>query len=263
MRRVRNAFLSITISVPLGAGFLPVFSGAVACRPTLADQADRVQTLQSPTIHQKEPILRVGLNRHLSRVVRESTYPVDLSAVLDNTLKIISDPVTVVFDDPAGPALGFEMPTSRFVSLDQAGGWVYGITVTPQLHATSLEETLQTAHALERRLTETSWHRDASWSTSDSAAAAWARSPGQALSVARFTAGTAELRVTIKRTGTPTPSERIRGARQEKYFVNVDITDFSRLDRYEAYVDQRRRATNGNAVRPLPVAAFMSDTNPP
>lgn len=213
--------------------------------------------------NQAYPKLRIGLNQHLAAVVRGSTYAIDLANVVDNSPKLITEPVRVVFHDPTSPQLDFELPASRFVSVDQTGAWVYGVTATPQLRASSLADALATAGEVERRLAATAWRRDSSWAADDQAARAWAATDRAALPIARYAAGPAQLRIVLKRTGAPTPSDRLRGRGSEGFFADVDVTDLSRLDRYEEHVDRRRRALNGDVARPLPVSAFMQDTVAP
>jgi hypothetical protein len=92
----------------------------------------------------------------------------------------------------------------------------------------------------------------------DAAARAWAAGTDAALTVGQYTAGAAELRLTLERTGEPSPSERLRGRAAEAYFVTVRIVDMSREDAYQRLVLDRARA-QGVPVESLRLGAFLRD----
>lgn len=243
------------------AAAVVALTACTACHSPFGDTAhpmDVTAELTGPA--QTYPRLSVGLNRHISEAVRESTYPLEFANVVDNSPKLVTEPVLVALRDPAHPRLDVELPPARFVSLDQTGGWIYGVTVTPQLQALTVLGALASAREVERRLASTGWRRDPSWAADDAAAQAWASTDRATLAVARYTADSAQLRIVLKRTGAVTPSERLRGRNSEGFYADVDVTDLSRLDRYEEHVDQRRRALSGDVTRPLPATAFLNDT---
>ena len=117
---------------------------------------------------------------------------------------------------------------------------------------------------LERALGTTAWQKDTThpWGAADDTIAVWVRGEDAALPVARFTAGAAEVIITLERTGAPTSSERLLGKEAETFYVNVAITDMSRFEAYQARVLRARRA-RGSGTTPLWLSAFMADTTPP
>ena len=78
----------------------------------------------------------------------------------------------------------------------------------------------------------------------------------------RDATGGAEVQLTLKRTGKASPSERLQGKRVETFYVNLELSDLSRLDTYQARVMRERQAW-GDGSRPLPLSTFMGDTTPP
>lgn len=208
--------------------------------------------------------LRVALNEHLRTVLARSSVKLDPAQLGDAAVVLITEPTSVVYDDPRDPRLDFRLGVGRFVAIDQAAGWVYGLNVTSQLRATSIDEAVAAARAVERDLGATAWQRDvnAPWRASEDTIRTWMQGDDAELPIARFTAGPAELRITLKRTGNPTPSERLRGNTAETFYVNVGATDLERLDAYEARVLRERKARGGGSV-PLPLTTFMNDTSSP
>jgi hypothetical protein len=201
--------------------------------------------------------LRIALNHHLREVAAASTTPLALADVGAAAIVMLTRPVDVQYDDPAQPALAFAVPGARFVAIDQAAGWVYGLTINPRTVA-PLPETMAVARDLERRLQATAWRRTAGApaASMDAAARAWAAGTDAALTVGQYTAGAAELRLTLERTGEPSPSERPRGQAAEAYFVTVRIVDMSREDAYQRLVLERARA-QGVPVESLRLGAFL------
>jgi hypothetical protein len=202
--------------------------------------------------------LRIALNRHLREVAATSTTPLALAEVGAGAIVMLTRPVDVYYHDPAQPALDFAVPAARFVAVDQAAGWVYGLTINPRTVA-PLPEAMAVARDLERRLKATAWRRAAgvpAAAVDDAAARAWAAGTDEELTVGQYTAGTAELRLTLERTGEPSPSERLRGQTVEAYFVTVQAIDMSREDAYQRLILDRARA-QGVPVETLRLGAFL------
>jgi hypothetical protein len=210
------------------------------------------------------PVLRVALNEHLASVLARSSVRLDPAALGDTRVILLTEPTTVRYDDPRDAALSFDIGTGRFVALDQAAGWVYQLNATPQERATGIQETVAVARRLERSLGATAWQRDPEppWGATDDAVAVWVHGRNAALPVARFTAGPAEVQLTLKRTGKASPSERLQGKRAETFYVNLELSDLSRLDAYQARVIRERQA-RGDGSRPLPLSVFIGDTTLP
>ena len=205
------------------------------------------------------PVLRVALNEHLRSVLARSSVRLDPARLGDAAAVMITEPTQVVYDDPRDPRYSFAIGTGRFVALDQAAGWVYGVNATPQDRAAPLDQAVAVARQLERIIAGTAWRKDheAPWAASDDTVAAWARGADAELPIARFTAGPAAVQLTLKRTGAPAPSERLGGSTAELFYLNVGIADMSRLDAYQARLLRERRA-RGGAQTPLPLSAFMT-----
>ena len=208
--------------------------------------------------------LHIALNQHLRFVLARSSVHLDPAQLGDAAVVMITEPTTVVYDDPRNPRLGFQLSPGRFAAIDQAAGWIYGLNVTPQLHATPIGTAVAAAREVERELNSTAWQRDSSapWRATDDTVRVWVRTTDAELPIARYVTGSAEVRITLKRTGAPTPSERLRGTTAETFFVNVGMNDMAHLDEYQARVIRGRRA-RGNPSSPLSLATFMTDTLPP
>lgn len=212
------------------------------------------------------PVVRAAVNMQLGAVVTASSYHIDLSAVLDNSSKIIADPVVFEYLGEAGPrGLAFRMPPSRYVALTQFGGWVYSITVTPQLGAGSLAEAVTALNETKAALASSAWRPStACGATSDpSAPAAWADPEASALLAACYIAGDAELRVMVERDRAPARDLARHPESRDSFFVSVEVSDVSRLERYQKYTFARRRAAHGSIAQPLPVTAVLGDATPP
>lgn len=210
------------------------------------------------------PVLRVAVNERMASVLARSSVHLDPAALGDAAVIMLTTPTTVRYDDRRHPDLSFAVGTGRFVAIDQSGGWVYQLNATPQDRAAPLDETVGVARALGRALRTTAWRQDHTppWVATGDAVAVWVRGQDAELPVARFTAGPAEVAITLKRTGEPSPSDRFLGKTAESFYVNLEVSDFSRLDAYEARVISRRRA-HGDGRRSLRLSAFMNDTTPP
>ena len=209
-------------------------------------------------------VLRVALNQHLRTVMARSSVALDPGAIGDAAPVLFTEPTAVVYDDPRDAGLAFALGTGRFVALDQAAGWVYGIHVTPQRQAAPITAAVAAARDIARALAHTAWRRDATapWRADDDTIRTWVSGADEELPVARFTAGSAAVEITLAHTGPPTPSERLRGRTAEAFYVNVSATDLSHLGAYGARVLRARRA-HGNGTVPVPLATFMDDTTPP
>ncbi len=243
-RRVRRwgaALLATAVCQPAGVGGADVQASDV--RPSAA---------AAPAAS-----LRIALNRHLREVTAASSAPLALDQVGAGSVVMLTEPVDVHYHDPAQPALAFAVPGARFVAINQAAGWVYGLTINPQ-RAAPLPETVAAARDLERRLRATGWRRADAPPADDAAVRAWVASTDEVLTVGKYTAGAAALRLTLERTGQPSPSERLRGKQAESYFVNVRVIDMSRHDAYVALIVARARA-QGVPVGSLRLSSFLRD----
>jgi hypothetical protein len=240
-RRWGAALLATAVCQPAGVGGADVQASDV--RPSAA---------AAPAAS-----LRIALNRHLREVTAASSAPLALDQVGAGSVVMLTEPVDVHYHDPAQPALAFAVPGARFVAINQAAGWVYGLTINPQ-RAAPLPATVAAARDLERRLRATGWRRVHAPPADDAAVRAWVASTDEVLTVGKYTAGAAALRLTLERTGQPSPSERLRGKQAESYFVNVRVIDMSRHDAYVALIVARARA-QGVPVGSLRLSSFLRD----
>lgn len=241
-----------------------LLAAALAACTERGSPAMQMTTSDVTTTTAPNAVVRAALNEHLAHVVRESSYRVELSDVLDNSSKVIAEPVTFEYAG-AGAGASFRLPLGRYVALSHFGGWIYNITVTPQLAAGSLADAVAAAGASARALAGTAWvaSRKCGDVVDPTDRARW-DDPGTTTAlVGCYAAGAAELRILIERDEAQ-PSDRALGDTSDaRFYVSVELSDVSRLERYQKHVMARRRAVAGSAVRPLPIGEFLADTVAP